>query len=140
MTIDTKNKTVIPDGESLGEITASLQAMFPGGEWKEYKVTATPITITLKEIVEVDKGMQQIPYVPYIPYGPFTTPVNPLNPPIWLWDPNSAPQYGTPYNNCDITITDGISTTTWPYGSVTDCVGFDGKQAWEDSKPHKFEM
>lgn len=78
MIIDTTNKTIQVQTETLGEIVEQLQKMFPD-EWKEYKLLTTTFTPTIeRQIIREVHPYREIPYVPYIPttdpyYIPWTT-------------------------------------------------------------------
>jgi hypothetical protein len=55
MVINTKDKTVTPQGETLGQIMTEIQAMFPNS-WQNYKIAA-----------EITTTKERYPYFPVYP-------------------------------------------------------------------------
>lgn len=73
MIIDTTNKTIQVQDETLGEIVEQLQKMFPE-EWKDYKLLTTVVnpTIIEKQVIRDVYPYRENPFnEPYFPYDPF---------------------------------------------------------------------
>jgi hypothetical protein len=79
MIIDTKNKTVQLDDETIGEVVKQLQSMVP--DWADYKFAPKIVSVTIRE-KEYENPFKDIS--PGSPYNPVPYP-NPY--PIWYGAP-----------------------------------------------------
>lgn len=118
MIIDTKNKTVQCDGETIEQVYDALKAMVP--DWAEYRFTPKTITVTLKETEYVPNPF------PFIP-----SPVYPMN-----------PYYETNPFRITCEDTNNICNSNILYPSTMDSTGqaLYGALANQPIKYHKFSV
>jgi hypothetical protein len=116
MIVNTKDKTIQLQDETLGEVFDQVQQMLPDN-WKEYKVLTTNPTIIQKEIVREVQPYREIPYQPYYPDDPYNPWKITFTDITTYGDPS---KFGTFYkNNEAIDFINKMREDGWIYGGST---------------------